>query len=327
MSINNKKLYELFEVNFAMQRQNPDGTSPFLKGYLLGFAGTVNILEAIDPATKTGVVKIKVGNGAVQAKTVNFSTTNPASLTPSAAAQALTNASFTGCSFGVDPETNRLKLAPQDSAVKWIQIYGDVAAALHFGNCRYAQGRGCYLWPSFDGDLKSVAESEQWGEETTIENDSPTGAPVKYIKPGSRTGTQIVITDRVSSRAAKQMINGGKWFGGSSGAPEVYEPPEPADKKSRRLDVFTYSEIYEKNNNTEGDQVLIRERMYIGCVGRQTRTGGAGSWSDSEYTLTAASYKGDDGAEHASPRETDYTIPQWETLQMAGVLEGDWENA
>ena len=327
MAITTKKLYELFETKWLMQRQNPGGKSPYLQGYLLGFAGTINILEALHPVTKTGTVKLKVGNGTVQSRTVNFSTIDPAALTPSAAVQALTNAGFTDCAFSVDPETNRLKLAPTDTDVKWTQVYGDLAAALNFGGCRYAEGKGCYLWPSFDGDLKSLAETEQWGEDTAIENDSPLGTPVKYTQAGKRSGTQIVITDRMSSYAAKQMINGGKWLSGDVDQPEIYEPPVASDNEPRRMDVFTYSEVFDKNENTEGDEVFIRERMYIGCVGHQTRTGGAGSWSDSEYTLTAATYIGDDNGEHASPRETNYTQAQWEALQMSGVLVGDWENA
>lgn len=327
MSITTKRLYELFETKWLMQRQNPGGKSPYLQGYLVGFAGTINILPAIDPVTHAGTVKLKVGNGAVQSRTVNFETSQPAALTPSAAAAALTNAGFTDCAFSVDAETNRLKLAPNDPTVKWVQIYGDLAAALNFGNCRYSEGKGCYLWPSFDGDLKSLAETEQWSEDTTIENDSPMGTPVKYTRPGKRTGTQIVVTDRMSSRESKQMINGGKWISGDVDNPEVYEPPVASDNDPKRVDLFTYSEIYDKNENTEGDQIFIRERMYIGCVGHLTRTGGAGSWSDSEYTLTAATYIGDDENEHASPRETDYSQAQFEALGLSGILVMDWENA
>jgi hypothetical protein len=327
MSITTRRLYELFETDWCAMRQNPGGTSPRVKGYLLGFAGTINILEAIDPTDKTGVIKLKVGNGPVQVLTVDFSSATPAALTPSSAVTALTAAGPDGCAFSVDPETNRLKLAPSGSGVLFIQIYGDLAGALNFGNCRYSEGKGCYLWPSFDGDLKSVAETEQWDEDTVIENDSPLGAAVKYTKAGNRSGTQIVLTDRLSSRAIKQMINGGTWISGDAVTPESYEPPISSDDEARRIDVFTYSEIFSKNDNTEGDAVFIRERMYIGCVGHATRTGGAGNWNDSEYTLTASDWEDDAGKEHASPKENDYTPSQYEALQLRDVLVTDWENA
>ena len=327
MAITTKKLWELFETEWLMMRQNPGGESPYLQGCLLGFAGTINILEAVDPGTKTGIVKIKAGNGAVQSRTVNFSAANPAALSPSAAALALNNAGFTGCAFSVDPDTSRLKLAPSNPAVKWIQIYGDAAGALNFGGCRCAEGKGCYIWPSFDGDIKSVAETEQWTEETIIQNDSPLGTPVKYTVPGRRSGTQIVAVDRLHSYAAKQMINGGKRLSGDIDQPEVYEPPSAADNEARRVDVFTFSRVLDKHENSIGNETFILERMYIGCVGKMIQTGGAGSMKDSGYTLTAASYTGDDGKERASPRESSCTQAQWEALQMSDILVTDWENA
>ena len=324
--ITTRRLYELFETKWLMERQNPGGKSPYLQGYLLGFTGTINILEALDP-TKRGVVKLKIGNQDVQAKLLDFTSSTPTALTAAAAVQVLNAAGFTGCTFSVDGDTGRLKVAPSNASIKWVQIYGDVAAALQFGNCRYNEGKGCYLWPSFDGDLKSLTETEQWSEDKVIENDSPKGVPVKLTTPGKRTGTQFVITDRLSSRAAKQMINGGRWIIGSDGTPEIYEPPAGANSDPGRVDVFTYSDVFDKNSNTEGDEAFVRERMYIGCIGKQIRTGGAGSWNDSQYTLTAADYVGDDGKDYASPRESDFTQAQWEALQMSGILVSDWESA
>jgi len=326
--ITTKRLYELFETKWLMERQNPGGKSPYLQGKLLGFAGRIDILEALNSTTKKGIVKLKIGNGDVQVKEVNFSTVDPAELIPVEAADALNAAGFTGCIFGVDEETGRLVLSPNDASIKWVQIYGDVAAALQFGNCRLNEGKGCYIWASFDGDLKSVAETEQWSEDKVIQNDSPRGAPVKFTSPGKRTGTQIVLTDRISSRAAKQMINGGRWIAGSVDTPESYEPPVVGNNaETGRVDVFTYSEIFDKNNSTEGDEAFVRERMYIGCVGKTVPSGGAGSHKDSEYTLTAADYTDADGKEHASPKESDFTQAQWDALQMSGVIVSDWENA
>lgn len=309
-----------------MMRQNPGGKSAYLQGFLLGFTGNVNVTDALDQK-EIGVIKVKVGGGDVQTVDVNFSNSTPDNLTPEEAASVLNDAGITGCTFSVDEETSRLKLSPTDSKVRFIQIYGDLAAALHFGNCRLNEGKGLYVFPSFNGDLKSVAETEQWDENTVIENDSPKGAPVKYTIPGKRTGTQIVVTDRLDSRVAKQMLNGGTWISGTNDSPDIYEPPTATSGASPKVDIFTYSEVFEKNSNVEGDEVIIRERMYIGCVGRVVPTGGAGSFKDGEYTVTAPDYKDDLGNDKASPRESDFTKAQWELLQMSNVIVEDWENA
>jgi len=321
--ISRKKLYELFETKWLMMPQNPGGKSAYLQGYLLGFTGTVNITEAL--VDGKAVIMLKIGSDEVQALEVNFSNYSPEALTPANAVKALNSAGFTGCNFSVDEESGRIKLAA-NKKVRFIQIYSDLAAALHFGDCRLNEGKGCYILPSFDGDLKSVAETEQWDEDTVIENESPRGTLLKHTTPGKRTGTQIVITDRLDSRAMKQMVNGGIWISGTSDRPDTYEPPAGVNVRRSKVDVLTFSEVFEKNTNVEGDEAIVRERMYIGCVGRKLQTGGAGSWKDGEATLTAPDYIGVDGAEHASPKESDWTKDQWEALQMNEVIVRDWES-
>jgi len=318
-----RKLYELFELSWLMMRQNPGGKSPYLQGYLLGFTGTVDV----SPALKNGKgkLKVKVGNGATQLKEIDFEDFDIYALTPSEAAESLENAGFEDCKFSVDAETKRLKLAPLDSKVKFIQIYGDLAAALNFGNGKFHEGKGCYLFASMDGDLKSAAETEEWGEDKKIENDSPVGKKVTYTISGKRGSTQVVLTDRLASREAKQMINGGIWITGDVDNPEIYEPPVDAGE-SNKVDVFTYSKILEKYDNTAGDEKYIRERLYIGGTGHMTRSGGAGSMNDSQYTLTFASYTGTDGKEHASPKESDFTQAQYAALGLDGIIETDWED-
>jgi hypothetical protein len=319
-----KRLYELFEYSWLMMRQNPGGTSAYLLGYLLGFAGTVNIEGALDPETKKAKLKIKVGGGATQMKVVDFSDAEVDELTPADAVVILEKAGFENCKFSVDSKTRRLKLAPLDSKVRIIQIYGDLAAALNFGNCRLNQGKGCYLWGSLDGDLKSVNETENWEEDKKIENDAPLGKKVILTIPGRRGSTQIVLTDRLASREAKQMINGGIWIEGNDDKPDVYEPPVNARDDARNVDVLTFSKIMEKHDNVEGDEKFVRERLYVGGVGHMVRTGGSGNWSDSEYTLTVGSYTGDDKQEHASPRESDYTKSQYDALGLDNIIDTDW---
>jgi len=325
--VKTKKLRELFEVSWVMMRQNPGGYSPYLQKYLLGFKGTVDITQALKTGNK-GRLKIKVGNGDVQKKKdINFPEEEIKSITPDEVCNVLKDAGFTDCTFTVDEKTGRLKLSPTDENVAFIQIYGDLAAALQFGDCRLNEGKGCYLWASMDGDLKSVAETENWDEDKKIENDSPLGNKVSYTVRGRREITQIVVSDRIASREAKQMINGGKWIAGDENTSGRYEPPISSSNKPGKVDVFTYSKIMDKLENVEGDEVFVRERLYIGGIGRMARTGGAGSWSDSEYTLTFNTYTDEEEIEHGSPRETDYTIDQWNLFELSGVIVDDWEKA
>ena len=135
------------------------------------------------------------------------------------------------------------------------------------------------------------------------------------------------VSDRIASREAKQMINGGRWISGDAYNPEKYEPPVGTSHKPGKVDVFTYSKIMDKFENVEGDEKYVRERIYLGGIGRMARTGGAGSWTDSEYTLTFNTYTDDEGVDRSSPQESDFTISQWENFELSGVIVDDWEKA
>lgn len=323
-----KKLRELFEVSWLMMRQNPGGYSPYLQKHLLGFNGIIDISDA--NAGSAGV-KIRVGNGQVHTIEPVFTAPDLASLTPTKAKEALNSAleseEIDDCTFDVDTDTERLMLKASDSGVRFIQIYGDLAAALQFGDCRFREGKGCYLLASMDGDLKSVSETENWEEDKKIENETSFGSKVTYTVRGRRESTQIVVSDRIASREAKQMLNGGKLYKESQNGPEIYEPPVASGHLPGKVDVFTYSKIMDKDESVEGDEAYVRERVYIGGLGRMVRTGGAGSWIDSEYTLTFNTYMDDSNEEHASPREADYTKSQWDSLGLSGVIVDDWEHA
>jgi len=123
------------------------------------------------------------------------------------------------------------------------------------------------------------------------------------------------------------MFNGGIWKTKSETTPETYEPPVGSSRAGGKVDVFTYSKIMDKVDSTEGDEAYVRERLYIGGIGKMARTGGAGSWTDSEYTLTFNTYTDDKGKEHGSPQETDYTLNQWDLFGLSGVIVDDWEKA
>ena len=330
--VKTKKLRELFEVKWLMMRQNPGGHSPYLHGYLLGFKGDIDISKEFGNAT-TASVKIKVGNGEVKTLTINLSEINnvdTAIYTLNSERTTINNNEFE-FEFEKDEKTGRLKLRPTDKYVRFIQIWGDLAAALQFGDCRLNEGKGCYLWASFDGDLKSVAETENWEEDRKIENDSPMGNKVTYTIRGRRESTQIVVSDRIASREAKQMINGGRWTSKNENDPERYYPPVGTSRAPGKVDVLTFSKILDKEDSTEGDEAFVRERFYIGGIGRMARTGGAGSWTDSEYTLTFNTYTCIDSNNKAfelgSPRESDYTMAQWDLFELSGVIVDDWENA
>ncbi|MDR2660245.1 MAG: hypothetical protein LBC27_09730 [Spirochaetaceae bacterium] len=314
---------------WTCRRQNPGGTSPLIDGKLLGFAGIIDISTALTSDTKVGEIKVKAGTGPVQKGNANFSAASPAALTPTAAATVLNALAFNGVTFGVDTATGRLMAQASDISVKYIQIYSELAGALNFGDCRYKRGYGSYFYNGFTGDLKSATPTENWNEDTTVENDNGWGDKIVYTSPGNRGTAQISIVDRRLSIEMKQMVDGGTWIPGTATEPEQYNPPGPDDDPNeRRIDVHVFTHLFSNKQNTSGSQTHVEEKIYIGCVGHSTEAGGAGSWTDGQYDLTAASYKDLDGVEQNSPRSNFYTRSQWEALNMQhGIVVDNWAEA
>jgi hypothetical protein len=127
----------------------------------------------------------------------------------------------------------------------------------------------------------------------------------------------------------KQMIDGGTWIPGSITEPETYNPPGPDDDPNeRRVDVHIFTNLFANKQNSAGSHTHVQEEVYIGCVGHTTEAGGAGSWTDGQYDLTAASYQDAEGNEQNSPLSKFYTQAQWEALNLAdGIIVRDWEEA
>jgi hypothetical protein len=321
--------YKMWARFWTCRRQNPGGTSPLTDGKLLGFAGIIDITAALTADTKVGEIKVKVGTGPVRKGNANFSAAYPGALTPTAAADVLNALAFTGIEFGVDTETGRLMAQAADPSVKYVQIYSELAGALNFGDCRYKRGRGSYFYNGFTGDLKSATPTVNWNEDTTIENDNGWGDKVTFTSPGGRGTAQLSVIDRRMSIELKQMIDGGSWTPGTLTEPEQYDPPGAASAPNeRRVDVHIFTNLYSNQNNSEGSQTHVQEEIFIGCVGHTTEAGGAGSFQDGQYDLTAASYKDENGEEKHSPHSNFYTRSQWEALDMAeGVIVKNWEAA
>jgi hypothetical protein len=305
------------------KRQNPDGT-PATAQRTLGFAGTIDITNVL--TSGKAKLAVKAGTSAVQVKEIDFSASTPDALTPAEAVIALTAAGFIGVTFSVDAKTGRLMAAASDSSEIWLQVYSDLAGALNFGGCRYTEGKGCYLYPSFDDDVKSAIPTVNWSEDTVIENDGAYGRKTKYTIPGKRDTVTLAIIDKVASNEFKQMVDGGKWIK-VSGQPEVYEPPTGNDQGERRLDIYCYTYLFVDDSNVKGGQRFIEEDLYVGAVGHASKVIAAGAWTDSQYDFTVGEYTDTNDEHHACPKETKYTRAQWEELNIAnGVIVRDWES-
>jgi hypothetical protein len=321
--ITNRKGAQYATSGFIAKRCNPDGT--MANGQrTLGFAGAIDITPVL--TGNSADLQIKVGTAPWQKKTVSFSAASPAALTVSAAAAALNAAAFTGCSFSADPGTGRLLLKAADTGQTEIQIYGYLAGALNFGNCRGFEGMGCYYRDySGDDDTVTIQPAVQKDENERIEQEGSHGTKTTIIIAGGRNGEDITVTAKPLDYEFQQMVQGGKYKKGTVTAPAEYEPPLPGDPEvagAPLLTILKIDPVYAANTESlEGQEAAVKTSLYyatLGSVGDES--GGAKSLTQFSYTFSAGVYIDENGERHANPHNFLYTTAQWEALDFRALV-------
>ncbi len=321
--------YRLWSEGWMARRQSPGNLSPLIWGELFGFAGSTGA----KPAGMTNLdIKIKIGSDAIQTKTLGIDAIPLEGWDVPSAVTALTDLGFTGIIWENNTSIGRLGIKPSaGNEDKIIQIYGDIAAFLQFGNCRFGKGKGCYFYGSDSRgnttDSKSAVGTNTYDEDVNIDNANGRGDLVRLTIPARQNGGQLVITDRRDSVEFRQMVSGGRYTPATASMPEIYDPPDANDFDTMALDVHVFTPIFTKKRNISGDETYIEEAVYIGCQGRYETTEANGSWTDSICTMTFQTYNTPDDplTERNSPRRMKYTISQWEAANISTVLVRDWD--
>jgi hypothetical protein len=322
--ITNKKGAQYATSGFIAKRCNPGGIMATGQR-TLGFAGVINIVPVLTGSSAD--LQIKVGTDPWQKKTVSFSAATPGALTVSSAVTALNAAAFTGCAFSVDSGTGRLLLKASDTGQTEIQIYGYLAGALGFGNCRAFEGMGCYYVDyTSEDDTITIQPAVQKDDNERIEQEGSHGAKTTVIIAGSRNGEDLTITTKPLDYEFQQMVQGGTYQRGTVTAPAKYEPPisgDPAVVGAPLMTILKIDPVYAANTeNLEGQEVAVKTSLYyatLGSVGDES--GGAKSLTQFTYTFNAGIYIDENGSKHANPLNTLYTDAQWEALNLPALIE------
>jgi hypothetical protein len=311
---------------FMIKRCNPDGKIADAQN-MTGFVGEIDIT----PILTDGKAKltIKVGQAPQATKEVDFTGKSPEALTPTAAIEALTAASFTGVEFLINADTGRLQVAPTDSTVKDLQIYGTLAGALNFGNCRLNEGLGCYYLFYVDDEVINVAPTVDRTENENIDLEGAQGTLTRITIKGHRNGVNIAVTSKFLDYELQQMIEGGKYFVGTVETPAKYEPPLSSDTRDMLCTLETFDPMYDRGQSLEGQEIAIKSNLYYSVIGASGDVAtGAKTIAQFTYNFSANEYKDNDGVLHNPPTESLFSPAQWEARNVLGLkLDFDAANA
>jgi hypothetical protein len=311
----------------GFKRCNPDN-SMATADRTLGFAGIIDITGVLDE-DETALISVKVDNAAQwEMKSANFSGTgiDPAALTPANAASVLNACGFTGVTFSVDSDTNRLKVAKDvmnatHDLADEIQIKGKLAGLLDFGQCRKYGGNGVYWIRFMDDEVMSATSPNDMKEKEDIDKEGAMGGIDRITIAAKRLGASPVVTIKYKNNELRQLVQGGEYDPGDATRPAIYDPPSNDQDGAPLFTFQRYVPAYGEGTNTvEGNVGMILYQYYT-CTGTEGETTSeAKSWASYSFNLNATSYNDPvSGKNRPVPREYDLTPTQWDVLDLANV--------
>lgn len=313
----NERMAQYASRGFMIKRCNPDGKIADAQ-HMTAFAGEVDI----SPILTAGKAKltIKVGHNPQETKEIDFTGKNPEALTPINAVDALNAANFTGVNFEVNADSGRLQVLPIDTAQKELQIYGILAGALNFGNCRLNEGLGCYYLQYVDDEVISVAPAVDRTENENIDLEGAQGTLTRITIKGHRNGVNIAVQSKFLDYELQQMIEGGKYYTGSVNQPAKYEPPKANDTRDILCTLETFDPMYDKGQSLEGQEIATKCSLYHSVMGASGDTAtGAKTIAQFSYNFSANEYRDEQGQSHNPPTESLYSPAQWEARNILGL--------
>jgi hypothetical protein len=264
---------------------------------------------------------------------VDFSSCDPAYLTPDDAAGALNAAGFTGVEFGVDAQTGRLlfkastveKLEiprhPEIVIYKTeIQIKSELAGALDFGQCRKYGGLGCYWAKDFDDHDISYGFAYDRKEDEQIDLEGNRGTITRMILSGSILGVNFALATKFKDDGLTNIIQGGALIPGTANTPSLYVVPNSEFKGSPAFTCEIFLPLYGQGTSSMDQITAMERRIFPNCTGSEGDVPAeAKAWANFSYNIKAAEPKDENGKIGPSFLVPQYTWDQYDALHVEDI--------
>jgi len=296
------------------QRLNGDGTIPRADRFL-GFAGTVDLSGVLENDKAT--LAIKIDSEPARIAEIDFSdVADETKVTVEESITALTDSSLTGLAWSKDTKTTRLKGAATASGAKVIQIYGDLAAALDFGQSLKHGGEGLKVISFFDDETISIGLPKDIIDKEEIDIEGAKGT-INRMVIGARTqGLSPVVALKEKDYNLLELIQGGK-LDRKAG---TYDPPLSGESDHPSFYAEIFSPIYSAGTSKLSDvtgyeKLLLRSMQGIeGEVPIETK-----AWAQYAYNLTATEYTDENGKKYPAWQEQTITLEEFDAMKVKDI--------
>ena len=255
----------------------------------------------------------KIDNGA--AETVNVDLSGVVDITAVTVTElytAINLASPTDITASEDGTTSRIKFAydaTEDPG--YVQVYGACALVAMVG-----QGLGAKFVKS--DTWTSQSDTPILKDEETFTTTDAAGIDTEVLSDGYRKGLTATIVDTAEDWELKQMLEGGHYDDGNVSGIIDYDTPTSEDSKVYFFMESFYTQ-YTKGTNKVADlvgYVKLLIRTAKGSVGDSSHERDFG---DGNYTITATSYKDENGVLYGDANSRQLTKTEYADLDVYDV--------
>jgi hypothetical protein len=295
-------------------RLNPDGTIPTAARFL-GFANTVDLSAVL--VADIGDLTVKVDGGAEDTNSINFTAAaDITAVTVAEAVAALTTAAFTGITWSADSATGRLKGVSATGA--YVQVYGELAAPMDFGQGLLHGGEGLKFYKFFDDEAMSIGLPKNIKDKEEIDQEGALGTITRMVIGAKLLGLSPVVALKVKDYDVLELVQGGTY--NRTAVPPKYDPPTSDVTEHPTFFVEIFSPIYAvgitKLESRDGyEMLLLRSCMGIeGDVPIEAK-----SWANYAFNLEATEYFTEAGVKLPAYQEGTLTEAQFLALDVENV--------
>jgi hypothetical protein len=298
---------------FRAMRLNPDGTIPRATRFL-GFTNTVDVTGVIDVSDAADLT-IKIDNGTAETKSVDFTpAVSKSAVTVAEAVSVLTTAAFTGITWSADASTGRLKGVSASGT--YVQVYGELAPYLDFGQAIDHGGEGLVFVKSFDDLTKSIGLPKNIKAKEEIDVEGAQGTVTRMVIAAKLQGMSPVIATKNKSYDLLEMIQGGDY----DRTANTYDPPLSSRTQSPRFFIEVFSPLYSQGVSKMEDLTHYEKLLIRSCVGMEGDVPiEAKAWANYSYNVEATEYVDESSVTHPAWQESQMTLTQFEALNVETV--------
>jgi len=294
-----------------IMRSNPDGTLPVASRFL-GFANTAD-LSAVLTADK-GDLTVKI-DGTEDTNEVDFTAAlDNTAVTVAEAVSALTTAAFTGITWSADAATGRLKGVSASGA--YVQVYGEIAAALGFGQGIVHGGEGLKFYKFFNDETISIGLPKNIKDKEEIDLEGAKGTITRMVLGAKLQGLSPVLTLKIKDYDLLELIQGGTY----DRSLNTYDPPTSDESEHPVFWLEIFSPIYAAGTNKFEDLTGYEKLLLRSCIGMEGDVPiEAKAWATYAFNLQATEYYDALGNKLPAYQEATLTAAAFAALDVENV--------